>query len=224
MLLSCGVGRLRDWTSLYFCVDLCLLGTDLVWTWLSFLYHHLGRNFHFLYLFVLFVLLLLRWWALSVSLLLLDVWTVSHITSFVSSSFDLWAGWTRNLDGWWLHHGLNRSILLAIWRIVDKMLADLFFMSLVDVVLNIKIKLFVPELLVTWLSNSCVFPLVYLEIIPDLEMLHRVSKFHAFGLFSIELTLTINAGLQVLVRHIHLHLWVFSCPCVNTNLLLCQLL
>ena len=105
-----------------------------------------------------------------------------------------------------MHHGLSRSFLLAIWRIVDEVLADLLFMSLVDVVLDIKIKLFVPELLIPRLSNSCVFPLVYLEIVPDLEMLHRVSKFHAFCLLSIELTLTINAGLQVLVRHICLHL------------------
>ena len=39
--------------------------------------------------------------------------------------------------------------MLAIWRIVDEMLADLFFMSFVDVVFDIKVKLFVPELLVS---------------------------------------------------------------------------
>ena len=38
--------------------------------------------------------------------------------------------------------------MLTIWRIVDKMFADVLFMSLVDVVLYVKVKLFVPKLLV----------------------------------------------------------------------------
>ena len=223
MLLPSRVWWFWDRTSLYFCMDLSLLGTDLVWSWLSFLYHNLGSNFHFLYLLVLSILLLLWWLSFSVSLLLLDVGPIPYITSFVSSSLDLWAGWTWDLDGWWLHHWLNRSFLLAIWRIVDKMFADIFFMSLVYVVLYVKVKLFVPELLVSWLANSCVFPLVYLEIVPDLEMLHWISKFHAFVLFSIELTLATDTSLQVLVRHIYLHLWIFPCPCVDANLLLCEL-
>ena len=223
VLLPSRVGWFWDWSSLYFCVDLCLLGTDLVWTWLSLLYHHLGGNFHFLYLLVLSILLFLWWWSFSVSLLLLDVWSISYITSFMGSSFDLWTSWAWYLEWRWLHHGLNRSFLLTIWRIVDKMLADFLFMTLVDVVLYVKVQLFVPELLVPWLSNSCIFPLVYLEIVPDLKMLHWVSKFHASRLFSIELTLTIDASLQVLVRHIYLHLWVLSCPCVDANLLLCEL-
>ena len=223
MLLSSWVGWFGDWSPLYFRMDLSLLGADLVWTWLSFLYHHLGRNFHLLYLLVLFILLFLWRWSFCVSLLLLDVWTVSYVTTFVSGSLDLWASWTWDLDGWWLIHGLYRSFLLAIWRIVDEMLANLFFMRLVDVVLNIKVKLFVPELLVSWLSNSCVLPLVYLEIIPDLEMLHRVSKFHAFSLLSIKLTLAINASLQILVRHVYLHLWIFSWSCIDANLLLGEL-
>lgn len=70
---------------------------------------------------------------------------------------------------------LNWSLLLVtIEGIVSEMLADFLLVSLVNVMLNIEVKLLVPELIITRLLNRCILPLVYLEVVPNFEVLKRI--------------------------------------------------
>ena len=70
---------------------------------------------------------------------------------------------------------LNWGLLLVpIEGVISEMLAYFFLVSLVNVMLNIEVKLLIPELIITRLLNRCILPLVYLEVVPHFEVLKRI--------------------------------------------------